>query len=473
MDIKSMAKSKRSHTQHHQPKKPPKTTSSSSSATSTSTAAKKDGRERKKASLPTPSLPSNWDRYEDENLEDEIEVVRFHSDSYQPSPLADSESKSAVDVDIDVFKPKSKGADFRDLIAQAKESRSYHSPSFDDKLPEFYQGAAPMFAVRGEKIILQDRDDDFLMECEVSGTEEVPFLTLDLEDIAERLSKVDIAKRLFIEPDLFPPELRGQESNKADNQVPFQIDERRKMERVDSFGELLALYLHEEQMAKRQEDIDRDGMITTSIAQDHYDPDQESESSVDLKQSKLNAFGYIDARETVQIKYDSKKEAKSNLDYTGQVSHVTEQVTKSKLVDLDFVDEREKPQITDVAEPDRRPTSRFEAASAETELDMLLGSLNDTKLFDTPMNQPGTSAYKMEDIAVDGALSKHSSGQSASLCPLTSTLDDELDDLLAETTKADNKDGLSQFTQVQSSSLSQPSSKSKVLEDFSLWLDTI
>lgn len=30
-----------------------------------------------------------------------------------------------------------------------------------------------MFAVRGEKIILQDRDDDFLMECEVSGTEEV------------------------------------------------------------------------------------------------------------------------------------------------------------------------------------------------------------------------------------------------------------------------------------------------------------
>lgn len=130
-----MAKSKRSHTQHHQPKKPPKTTSSSSSATSTSTAAKKDGRERKKASLPTPSLPSNWDRYEDENLEDEIEVVRFHSDSYQPSPLADSESKSAVDVDIDVFKPKSKGADFRDLIAQAKESRSYYSPSFDDKLP--------------------------------------------------------------------------------------------------------------------------------------------------------------------------------------------------------------------------------------------------------------------------------------------------------------------------------------------------
>lgn len=266
---------------------------------------------------------------------------------------------------------------------------------------------------------------------------------------------------------------RGQESNEADNQVPFQIDERRKMERVDSFGELLALYLHEEQMAKRQEDIDRDGMITTSIAQDHYDPDQESESSVDLKQSKLNAFGYIDARETVQIKYDSKKEAKSNLDYAGQVSHVTEQVTKSKLVDLDFVDEREKPQITDVAEPDRRPTSRFEAASAETELDMLLGSLNDTKLFDTPINQPGTSAYKMEDIAVDGALSKHSSGQSASLCPLTSTLDDELDDLLAETTKADNKDGLSQFTQVQSSSLSQPSSKSKVLEDFSLWLDTI
>ena len=33
------------------------------------------------------------------------------------------------------------------------------------------------------------------------------FLTLDLEDLAEQLSKVGFAERLFIEPDLLPQEM--------------------------------------------------------------------------------------------------------------------------------------------------------------------------------------------------------------------------------------------------------------------------
>jgi len=32
-------------------------------------------------------------------------------------------------------------------------------------------------------------------------------LRLDLQDLTEQLAKIDLAERLFIEPDLLPPEL--------------------------------------------------------------------------------------------------------------------------------------------------------------------------------------------------------------------------------------------------------------------------
>lgn len=39
--------------------------------------------------------------------------------------------------------------------------------------------------------------------------EQVPFLSLNLNALAEQLAKVDLAKRLFIEADLLPPEMVG------------------------------------------------------------------------------------------------------------------------------------------------------------------------------------------------------------------------------------------------------------------------
>lgn len=131
MDLKSMAKSKRSHTQHHQPRKPHH--SSKATASSSSTASKKDIRDRKRAIQQPPSLPSNWDRYEDEQEQMESEEMPISINAGSNESGQPAMSKKVRDEDV--IKPKSKGADFRDLITQAQESRTYYSPSFDDKVP--------------------------------------------------------------------------------------------------------------------------------------------------------------------------------------------------------------------------------------------------------------------------------------------------------------------------------------------------
>ncbi|KAL2943255.1 Protein rlx [Bienertia sinuspersici] len=460
MDIKSMSKSKRSHTQHHQPKKPqnPKTLSSSISST------KKDGKEKKKGTQPSPpTLPSNWDRYEIEEDDDNIHEIPIYSDSDNMSHFAASKPERGVDVDM--VKPKSKGADFRDLIAQAKESRSYYSPSFDDKLPEFNQGVAPMLAARGEKIILQDRDDDFLVEDVASGTQEAPFLTLNLEDLAERLSKIDVARRLFIESDLFPPEVCGQDANETDNQASFQTPERGIMGRVDSFGELLSLYLEEERMAKTQDDTDKHCMMSSS----NVSICRETKADTDVIESKLSDLeGVLGARETEHVNHGDRKATYSKLDDAGQDVEVAKQVTKSKVEDLEFLRDRKMIPVSHVTEQDTTPSTRFEADAADAELDLLLGSFTEAKLSDTPMNEPETSVTR-------GALLQGSLGQSAPAFPVTTSLDDELDDLLALTANLSDKDGdsISHSSSHIPSSSSQPSSKSKVLEDLDSWLNKL
>ena len=88
------------------------------STSSSSTASKKDIRDRKRAIQQPPSLPSNWDRYEDEQeqIESEETPIRINAGSNESGQPAMSKKVG----DEDVIKPKSKGADFRDLITQAQ-----------------------------------------------------------------------------------------------------------------------------------------------------------------------------------------------------------------------------------------------------------------------------------------------------------------------------------------------------------------
>lgn len=129
MDAKSLAKSKRAHSQHHSKKfhsnqkhKPP------SIATNEAGAAKKQlGNHAKDGnflSKDAPKLPTNWDRYGEE-----ISVEETSGEATAPIS--------------DIILPKSKGADYRHLIAEARSqmlSSSYMDvfPSLDDVLPSKY-----------------------------------------------------------------------------------------------------------------------------------------------------------------------------------------------------------------------------------------------------------------------------------------------------------------------------------------------
>lgn len=128
MDVKALAKSKRAHTQHHS-KKPhglhtnQKLKAPSDGSNVAGNAKKPLGKqvtEKTHRSQGASKLPSNWDRYEEE-----FEDPSASDGASQPS---------------DVILPKSKGADYRHLIAEA-QSQSQSSlyldgfPSLDDVMP--------------------------------------------------------------------------------------------------------------------------------------------------------------------------------------------------------------------------------------------------------------------------------------------------------------------------------------------------
>lgn len=115
MDAKTLAKSKRAHSLHHSKKHHPNPTSKAHAGSATASSRQKpSSKPEKQKSSQSPgsrALPSNWDRYEDENdpgLED-----LPHTSTSQPP---------------DVIVPKSKGADYGHLISEAKaQAQSYHS----------------------------------------------------------------------------------------------------------------------------------------------------------------------------------------------------------------------------------------------------------------------------------------------------------------------------------------------------------
>ena len=132
MDVKSLAKSKRAHTQSHSKKPHGSHANQKSKAPSVGT--NDAGRAKKPLGKQVPEkphrsqgasrLPTNWDRYEEE----------FDSGSEDPS-VSNSTSQPS-----DVILPKSKGADYCHLIAEAQsqsQSNLYMDsfPSLDDVMP--------------------------------------------------------------------------------------------------------------------------------------------------------------------------------------------------------------------------------------------------------------------------------------------------------------------------------------------------
>ncbi|MBA0555186.1 hypothetical protein Golob_014240, partial [Gossypium lobatum] len=450
MDAKALAKSKRAHSQHHSKKphsvqksKPPSPGVNEPSNSKKQTI--KQIKEKAHQAQRISALPSNWNRYEEE----------FDSGSEDPTQTTD------------VIVPKSKGADFRHLLSEAQsqlQSNPYSNniPSLDDVFPgDFNQFVGSMLAVRGEGILSWTGNDNFVVDDSTTATPEdillmtlicassrlivlfsgsrldllhvttlnqlsnvlgsllpASFLSLNLHALAEQLEKVDLSKRLFIEEDLLPPDLRSERSKVKNDQEPDQMQ----------------------------------------AAPDRKEAAKITEGSTpnDLPGSKA-----IDAILS-----------NSGLDLMAEVQSVSISSQNSES------SESRAPDNLNFATASNKKVPKFEAAAAEAKLDMLLNSFNETKHLDAsnlssekPSSIGSLKASNLDSL-LDDLLQETSTTvnrgiDSSKTAAVNSTSEDLLDDLLQETSSTIVDAKLGSDNNVQSSSSSsQPVSKSKILNDF-------
>ncbi|CAM8946424.1 unnamed protein product [Rhodiola kirilowii] len=439
MDVKAMAKSKRSHTQHHSKKSYPKP-----NARDNMDAAKADGKsnctsgrkvvEKKPVQSRAAELPSNSDRYLDENDLDSEDLLHGVASSSQGT---------------DVIKPKSKGADYRYLISEARSqthSTDYMDlySSLDEMMPDLNQGFGDMLSVRGEAILSWTAADYFIVEEKESPNYEASCLSLNLNTLNKQLAKVDLAQRLFIEPDILPPELV----------------------RRPHMSELKDVGLQ-----------------------------QQFPSTVENMASKTDPGVANFPQSLVQDVTVMKEVA----------------VTSSNFSDDDDLDDaalsalKVKSQVKDNISPDpskRLPT--FEAFQAEAELDMLLDSLGETDVqvsLQIPSMQPHsvTEIQTLEtapvlDDAIDDLLDSTSYmtktapglddatddllGSTSYMTKTAPGRDNAIDDLLDATSYMRIMDDTFNSHKVltetnQTAKNSDSSSKAKMVDDFDSWLETL
>ncbi|CAA0816203.1 Unknown protein [Striga hermonthica] len=390
MDVKSLAKSKRAHSQNHSKRHQPQQSSKTPSVGSDSK--KQTGRQAKgktpQPHVPKP-LPSNWDRY-GENL-----------------GLDSEEALTSSSQPTEFVLPKSKGADYAHLISEAKDqSRSSRSTDvshlFGDVISDFTRDFGPMLlAAKGQSLLSWADDDDFELEGKTSTSHEAPFLSLDLKALSEQLAKAKLSERCFLEPDLFPSELLDElqacDEDKHDPKTRTSATETKSR---------FSSPLHNQEFSQNYgPSSTRDLLVQT--------PAQALET---LKQENI---GILQSQDTARS------------------------ISRESIPEQIFVPTAKSPSI-------------FEAASAEAELDMLLSSFGETEIVES----------------IGGNVKNHEH-------TLTSAnIDDDIDKLLEETSNLTVLDGRRGSNEVSAiaddrSSALNADSKSKLLDDFDSWLDTI
>ncbi|WMV39289.1 hypothetical protein MTR67_032674 [Solanum verrucosum] len=443
MDAKALAKSKRAHSLHLNKKHNPHHASKGSSAVSGTSAGDKKATVKQVKEKPKPKLPSNWDRYEEEN-----------SDSETATPAGASNAS-------DVVEPKSKGADYAYLLSEAKDQLQYSSEdvSFgDDILDDFYQGLGALLSAKGQSKLSWIAEENFAMEDKAppptkdpgtkcrkgrgvgsscaSVTEVGPtitrdfsasFLSLDLQALSEQLERASLQERLFIEPDLLPLVLSDQESQSA--------------------------------------------------AKEKHDGDLASSKS-STAEKDFNSL-------TSTNKSNKNRHQHSHLGTTSSSSRHPTLADESSNPSTAFKDEAGQ---NDTLMCVSKKPSAFKAAAAEAELDMLLDSVTEIEICEStnvldqsirpyPVTQAGTPTPLAEGTSSTQVSTLPRQGHDLLPKPAISdiSLDDTLDDLLKETSTVTNKNEHSEVSSIagHTPSASQPVSKSKIIDDFDSWFDTL
>ncbi|KAK6134908.1 hypothetical protein DH2020_031352 [Rehmannia glutinosa] len=377
MDVKALAKSKRAHSNHHSKKHNPHQAS---------------------------------------------KAISIASDKAQPSSSQPTE----------FVVTKSKGADYAHIISEAKDqSRANYSsdviPLFDDVINDFTQDFGPMLlAAKGQNILSWIADDDFEFEDKPSTSVEAPFLSLNLNALAEQLAKAKLSDRCFIEPDLLPLELLDDElqacdEDKHDPQTHTSAAETDS--RASSLG-------YNQEFSKNVQQYREPTSSAVTVARNI--PVQTSEEG--LKPLNQNKDEIFQSQET-----DRSISAKS----------ISERIINSTA----------------------RNSSTFQASNAEAELDMLLSSFNETSVLESP------SASSSIEIPSTGAVPSEIVKNGTHMMK-SAIIDDDIDNLLEETSILTKIEDMQLSNEVKASadvisSTLNPSSKSKLLDDFDSWLDTI
>ncbi|XP_047939328.1 protein ECERIFERUM 16 [Salvia hispanica] len=202
MDSKALAKSKRAHSLHHKKKhhshhgsKVPSPSVGSDAAKKTSEGPEKSQGQQTKERTPqrqgSRALPSNWNRYDDDE------------DLDSASGNAQASSSQLAEFVM----PKSKGAGYAHMISEAKaQSQPHYSsddlPLLDDFIGDFMQDFGPMLAAKGQSMLSWTADDSFEFEDKASIAPQPPFLSLNLDALAEQLAKAKLSERLYLQSDL-------------------------------------------------------------------------------------------------------------------------------------------------------------------------------------------------------------------------------------------------------------------------------
>ncbi|XP_066367099.1 protein ECERIFERUM 16-like [Miscanthus floridulus] len=384
MDPKAAAKSKRSHTVHgrrvHQ----------------TPAAAAAHRQKRAAAAAATSSgprsrnLPSNWDRYDAEG---------------------EAEDPAAAEEWTGEVAPRSKGADFGFLLEQARAQppggRDLSAPCLPSQdLPfDFMQASTSMLEAKGEGILSWCADDNFILEDDLAPDFEVPFLSMDLNALANHLSKIKLSRRLFIEEDLFPEDMADASE---DNEIAIELD---TSVEIDAKGSSVGHNLNSEP---------RKGTSHHEYASNICSDDQ----------MKTECRSQCYAQETTASPKISTHSVSSDSE---------EDKTYKQIMDTDPGMSHSK-------------GLKFEVGAAEEELDMLLNSFSGTHLSSANLDEPFEHASTLHEISLSNEKVEPSL---SSKPPLLAPLNDALDDLLSETSLDVQSEGFGTL-----STTSQPTANS-------------
>ncbi|XP_038981470.1 uncharacterized protein LOC103713159 [Phoenix dactylifera] len=397
MDPKTLAKSKRKHTQQGRKNHPPPAAASAQkkkpapAAAAAAAAGAGEVAKPRRAHARARDLPSNWDRYDDGDDSGD------GAESSAGTKLVDGE-----------IRPKSKGADFQYLVDQARSQQDYRDLgtsesafSLDDLPSDFIQGISSMLSVRGESLLSWCADDNFIVDDDPTSSCEANFLSMDLHALAAQLSKLKLSQRLFIEEDLLPEELH--------------------------INELKANQIYEQSEASTMSEH------KYSLSLGGFDGNTGLEKSAD---------GQIDHWNSCNVHGITREAVVEKC----QTQSSTEQATKFDPINdstpVELSGRREVQgsilQLSKHTVPDLKQnrTSRFEAAAAAEELDMLLNSLSETSLSSSHSDGITKDASTSHDATFNSSV--HMSPLSVGQDPNSSgnagtSLADAIDDLLAET----------------------------------------